>query len=93
MYLLGNITAYLSDDIVAQYFGIVKACCDIFLLFYLVLFQSPRLFLSGGGLLYFLFTLIVDILLCLSDLSVFLRIKAFQQAHKFRQFIDLSLQS
>lgn len=30
MYLLGNITAYLSDDIVAQYFGIVKACCDIF---------------------------------------------------------------
>ena len=46
-----------------------------FLLFYLALFQSPRSFLFGGGLLlYFLFTLTVNILLSLSDLSIFLRL-------------------
>lgn len=91
MYLLGNITAYLSDDIVAQYFGIVKVAVTFFLLFYLALFQSPRFLFSGGGLLLcFLFTLAVNVLLCLSDLSILLRLQAFQQAHEFCQVIDLS---
>ena len=68
-----------------------RVCHKFILLFYLVLFKPPRFFLSGGGLLLcFLFTLTVNILLCLLDLSIFLRFKAFQQAHELCQVIDLS---